>query len=94
MALNNFRKMFELTMLIGFLMIVLGILILTIATLLDLFKGKEEKASIQGGAVIMIGPIPIVLSTDQKSAKILMILAIVLIVISFLFMLSFRVWLK
>ncbi len=82
-------------MLIGFLMVVLGILILIFAALMDFFKtkgGQEgEKTSVQGGAVIMIGPIPVVLSTDPNSAKILMVLAIILIVISFLFILFLKV---
>lgn len=86
--------MFELTILLGFLMIVVGILVLVLATLIEFFKTKEkqegEKTSVQGGAVIMIGPIPIVLSTDPRSAKILMILAIVLIVVSFLLILVFK----
>ena len=87
--------MFEYLMLIGFLMIALGILVLILATLMDFFKTKSgqegERTSVQGGAVIMVGPIPIVLSTDPNSAKILMILAIALIVISFLFILSLKV---
>lgn len=88
--------MFEVAASIGLIMIVAGILVLILATLMELFKAKEkqeeERTSIQGGAVIMIGPIPIVLSTDPKSAKILMLLAIVLIVVTLLLMILLKFW--
>jgi len=87
--------MMEILFLIGFLTMLVGILITMLAILLEVVVKKresEEKSSVQGGAVIMIGPIPIVLSTDPNSAKLLMILAIVLMAIFFLFLFLLKAW--
>ena len=40
---------------------------------------------VRGGGVIMLGPIPILIGTDAKSLKTVMILAIVLMILSLLF---------
>ncbi|MEM0220126.1 MAG: DUF131 domain-containing protein [Thermoproteota archaeon] len=88
--------MFALTVImeIGFLMLVLGIFVLMLAILIDFLKVREkqgeDRTSVQGGAVVMIGPIPIILSTDPKSAKFLMLLAIVLMVVMFLFIIFLK----
>lgn len=79
--------------LIGFLMILIGILIIMFAIILGLLMKKEtEKEHFKGGAVIMIGPIPIVLSTDPKSAKILILLAIVLVFALILLTFFSKIW--
>lgn len=55
-------------------------------------KKEPEKEHFKGGAVIMIGPIPIILSTDPKSAKILILLAIILVLSLIILMVFFKIW--
>jgi uncharacterized protein (TIGR00304 family) len=80
--------------LIGLLMILIGFLIIIFAIILGLLKMKKEteKEHFKGGAVIMIGPIPIILSTDPKSAKILILLAIILVFSLIILMAFFKIW--
>jgi uncharacterized protein (TIGR00304 family) len=46
--------------------------------------GKEKK--VKGGGVIFIGPVPVVFGTDKKSALLMMILAIVLMLLAITFL--------
>ncbi|WMW24337.1 TIGR00304 family protein [Methanolobus sediminis] len=48
------------------------------------FKSDSDKTEVRGGGLIMLGPIPIIIGSDNKSAQTLMILAIVLMVLYFL----------
>lgn len=70
--------------LVGTLLILLGFIMIFLAVLLIFLRilkgsGKEEfKAEKHGGAVVMIGPFPIVFASDPKTAKVLIILAIIL----------------
>lgn len=50
---------------VGFLLLILGSL-------------KQGKSKIEGGGVVIIGPLPIVIGTSEKAAKILLVLAILL----------------
>lgn len=50
----------------------------------DSFKPNSNKTEVRGGGLIMLGPIPIIIGSDNKSAQTLMILAIVLMVLYFL----------
>lgn len=52
---------------------------------IDHHEHDIEGRGIKGGGVIMIGPIPILIGTDIKSLETVMILAIVLILLSLLF---------
>jgi uncharacterized protein (TIGR00304 family) len=84
---------------IGFISIILGTFIVvfwTIAQSLQKYvPGKEETfspgskreliESIRSGAVVMIGPIPIVFGSDKKYAMIAMILAIALMLLAIIF---------
>ena len=55
-----------------------GMLVMIVATALLLLSksGKTEKA--RGGGAIIIGPIPIIFSTDKQSLKTVLLLSIVL----------------
>ncbi|MEM2940128.1 MAG: DUF131 domain-containing protein [Thermoproteota archaeon] len=70
--------------LVGMLLILLGFLMIFLAILLSFLRilkrsEKEEfKVEKHGGAVVMIGPLPIVLASDPKTAKVLIMLAIIL----------------
>ena len=45
---------------------------------------NREKTSIKGGGVILIGPLPIVFGSNWKIAVVLMVVAIILIIVTFL----------
>jgi uncharacterized protein (TIGR00304 family) len=48
-------------------------------------EGNEKAGSkVKGGGVIMVGPIPIIFGTDQRSSKIVIILAIILMILTYL----------
>ncbi|MEM2087469.1 MAG: DUF131 domain-containing protein [Thermoproteota archaeon] len=69
--------------LVGTLLILLGFLVIFLAILLSFLrilnrKKEEFKVEKHGGAVVMIGPFPIVLASDPKTAKVLIMLAIIL----------------
>lgn len=63
--------------LIGVLLMIVGFLIMIMGTLT-----KETERRIEGGGVIILGPIPIVFSSSQRVAKVILVLAIVLTVMA------------
>lgn len=70
---------------IGFALVILGVILAFVAMIFVATKGASGRT--RGAGVLLIGPFPIVFGTDRESAKILMILAIVLIAIVLVFML-------
>ncbi len=67
---------------LGFILVFVGMLII----LLGIIKGSSR---VEGGGVVVIGPIPIVFGTSIKVTKMLMILAIVLMLLTiFLFIIT------
>lgn len=62
----------------GLLLVIVGLIIAAGAILLS-FRGGRTKA--KGGAVLIVGPFPIVFGTDKESARTLLILAILLVII-------------
>jgi len=62
-------------LLIGFILIFIGTLVIFLG-LMGRGKGKVE-----GGGVIIIGPIPIVFGSSQKVSTILVVLAIILTIL-------------
>lgn len=73
-----------LLMMLGFLLVMLG----SIGSMLgNGGNGESPKTEVKGGGIIMIGPIPIIIGSDNKSAQTLVILAIVLMV---LYLIVFR----
>lgn len=73
---------------VGLFLVALAILLL----LLDfLRKGGEVEA--EGGAVVIVGPLPIVIASSQRAAKALIALAIALTVLSIvLFIIAGRLY--
>ena len=59
----------------GIALIFIGFLMVFIGTLMTAASGETD---VEGGGVIMIGPIPIVFGTSRGAATIAMILAVVL----------------
>jgi len=77
---------------IGILLVFLGFLVV-LASMVMMFLGStRENRSARGGAVIMIGPIPIVFGSDRQSAKILMILAAGLMILAIFVMFWMGGW--
>ncbi len=78
----------------GILLIILGFFLVAIgmmryvresAGLED--RGQETRdVKIKGGGVILIGPVPVVFGTDKRYALLLVILAIVLMLLSIIFL--------
>ena len=64
--------------LISFMLILIGIALIFFST----FKESTRK-HVEGGGVIIIGPLPIVFGTSEKVTKTLIILAIVLVIVVF-----------
>ncbi|MET1159809.1 MAG: DUF131 domain-containing protein [Thermoprotei archaeon] len=63
--------------LIAFIVIIIGVLLI----FLNALRGSRE-ARVEGGGVVVIGPIPIVLATSKRAAELLLILAIILTVLA------------
>lgn len=66
---------------IGLTLVVIGFILALVAVVLLAVKARGDGGRTRGGAVLLIGPIPIIFGTDRESVKILVILAIILIVV-------------
>jgi uncharacterized protein (TIGR00304 family) len=67
---------------VGFAIILAGFLLVFLAVLLTTRTSTGEKgASVRGGGVVMIGPVPIIFGSDAKWTSVAIVLAIVLIVV-------------
>ncbi|ABK14719.1 Protein of unknown function DUF131 [Methanothrix thermoacetophila PT] len=71
-------------------MIISGIMILMLDSIMrerryeemeETVMPAERRTDIKGGAVVMIGPLPVVIGSDQRMAAVLMVLAITLMAI-------------
>jgi uncharacterized protein (TIGR00304 family) len=70
---------------VGIVFIITGFILLFLALLVGFLRflrrgGEKVKTDVHGGAVVMIGPFPIVLASDPKTARMLILLAIILTV--------------
>jgi uncharacterized membrane protein len=63
-----------LMLIVAFLLILMGFILLSLG-------GERE---IRGGGVLIIGPLPIIFGTDQRVAKGLIILALILTIVTFI----------
>lgn len=70
--------------LVGILLVAVGFIVVTMALILEFLRSiKKGEAEVEkhGGAVVMVGPLPIILASDPKTAKVLLTLAIILTII-------------
>ncbi len=63
--------------LVGTLLILVGFLLAFVALAVPSFRGNERS---QGGAVIIIGPFPIVLGSSKEVARSMLALAVLLLI--------------
>jgi uncharacterized protein (TIGR00304 family) len=61
---------------IAIIMVFIGLIMLFLGSL------RSSESKIEGGGVIIIGPLPIVIGTSEKISKMLIILAIILTIVS------------
>ena len=66
---------------VGLLLVIAGFGIL-VASMFT--RRSREGGRVQGGGVVMVGPIPIIFGSDAKWASVAIVLAIVLIVLTLL----------
>lgn len=77
---------------IGLLLGLAGFALAIIAIFITILKSARGTGQTRGGGIVMIGPVPIVFGTDKQSARILMLLGIVLMIVLLLFSLFSSVW--
>jgi uncharacterized protein (TIGR00304 family) len=80
-----------LLILVAFTLIIIGVLLLVLSALRESERGEKK---VEAGGVFIIGPVPIVIGTSERVAKVLMILAIVLLLLSLLVFLVFTGYLR
>lgn len=66
----------------GIIAVLLGMLLIFVGTALQALSRTE---GVRAGGVIMIGPIPIIFGTDKTFLLVAIVLAIVLMVLAYLF---------
>jgi len=59
------------------ILIIAGVLLALFVAILSIAKADNVKA--RGGAVVIVGPFPIIFGSDRESAKVLLVLSIVLV---------------
>ncbi|WP_428724687.1 TIGR00304 family membrane protein [Thermogladius sp.] len=77
--------------LVGVLIVVLGMAISLVGFLLMLFgallSGEEDREDrVEGGGVLIIGPIPIVFGTSRRAALVAAIIGLVLVAVTIAFL--------
>ena len=77
---------------IGLLLALAGFALAIVAIFIAILRSSRGTGKIRGGGVVMIGPVPIVFGTDKESARILILLGIVLMIVLLLFSLLPVVW--
>jgi len=77
---------------IGLLLALAGFAIAILAIFVTILQSAKGTEQVRGGGVVMIGPVPIVFGTDKESARILILLGIVLTVVLLLLTLLQVAW--
>lgn len=77
---------------IGLLLGLAGFALAIVAIFVAILRSARGTGKVRGGGVVMIGPVPIVFGTDKESARTLILLAIVLMIVLLLFSLLPIVW--
>jgi uncharacterized protein (TIGR00304 family) len=64
---------------LGIALVFVGVLIIVVAVILLSVSGVK-KGKVKGGGAIIIGPVPIIFGTDEKSLKTVLLLSLALTV--------------
>lgn len=64
---------------IGIALVLVGFVVIFVATLLLFFASVKSKGEIRGGGAVIIGPFPIGFGSDKESVKLLLVLSMVII---------------
>jgi Protein of unknown function DUF131. len=75
---------------VAFIMILLGIALIMISMLKETENSRSEGKRVEGGGVIIIGPLPIVVGTSERVTRILIVMAMLLfivVVVTYIFLL-------
>ena len=64
---------------LGIALVFVGVLIIIVAVILLSISGAK-KGKVKGGGAIIIGPVPIIFGTDEKSLKTVLLLSLALTV--------------
>ena len=67
---------------LGFALVFIGALIIILASLLLFFTNAKKDSKTKGGALVIVGPFPIVFGTDYKSTKTILALSIILTILA------------
>jgi uncharacterized protein (TIGR00304 family) len=65
----------------GVVLVLAGLGMVTVAMFSEARKGG---AQVKGGGVVMVGPIPIIFGSDMKWASVAIVLAIILLLLTFI----------
>jgi uncharacterized protein (TIGR00304 family) len=63
----------------GVVLVLIGFGVMVVAML---SQAQEKGASVRGGGVVMVGPVPIIFGSDMKWASIAIVLAIILVLVT------------
>jgi len=66
---------------IGVLLILVGFILAFVILILLILKSFKSGGKVKGGGAIIIGLFPIVFGTDRESAKMILMLSIVLVIL-------------
>jgi uncharacterized protein (TIGR00304 family) len=64
---------------IGIALVLVGFVVIFVATLLLFFAPVKSRGEIRGGGAVIIGPFPIVFGSDKESVKLVLVLSMVII---------------
>lgn len=67
---------------IATIIIVLGLALVFLSIVKETAKRGETEKRVEGGAVLIIGPLPIVFGTSEKITRVLLVLALLLFAIT------------
>lgn len=68
--------------LLGIVMLFLGLILIFIGSFISFSEGTSK---VEGGGVILIGPIPIIFGTSSKAAVLAAVLAVVIMILAIIF---------
>jgi uncharacterized protein (TIGR00304 family) len=78
---------------LGIALVFVGVLIIVVAVILLSISGAK-KGKVKGGGAIIVGPVPIIFGTDEKSLKTILLLSLALTVLLVVVMILYYLLLR